>query len=174
MAGALPHETCRAPTLPTPNRGNPGRNRDRGAEARHRQQHTAGYDPTLPPFELVVGASRMYLQDDYHLMPLTLKGNGSSGKPFPRNSYANSEKCHGRPVGNGRDWWNYALIDASFRLRFNPRSRNAVQKIPCLTKTDAGPNQATVFPVRRFRFECHRASTTTGRDRISSSARAEP
>ena len=103
MAGALPHETCDALTLPAPNRGNPGRIRDRGPEAQHRQRHTAGYDPTLPPFALVVGASRMHLQDDYHLMSLTLKGNDSSGKRFPRNSYVNSEKCQGQLVGNGRE-----------------------------------------------------------------------
>lgn len=175
MAGALPHETCRALTLPAPNRGNPGRNRDRGPEARHRQQHTAGYDPTLPPFVLVVGASRMHLQDDYHLMPLTLKGNDSSGKSFPRNSYVNSEKCHGRQVGNGRDWWNCALNRCGFQIALRPTFKKRRAKNPFfVTKRDDEPNQATVFPIRRFRFECHRALATTGRDRISSSARAEP
>jgi hypothetical protein len=61
----------------------------------------------------------MRLQDDYHLMSLTLKGNDSSGKRFPRNSYVNSEKCHERRVGNGREGWNCALIDAVFSLRFS-------------------------------------------------------
>jgi len=129
VAGAFPHESCCAPLLLSPpNRGNPGRIRDRGPEAQHRQRHTAGYDPTLPPSVLVVGASRMHLQDDYHLMSLTLKGNNSGGKHFPSNSYVNSEKCHGRLVGNGREWWNCALIDAVFSLRFSPRSRNAAQE----------------------------------------------
>jgi hypothetical protein len=46
----------------------------------------------------------MYLQDDYHLMSLTLKGDDSGGKHFPRNSYVNSEKYYKRLLGNGRDW----------------------------------------------------------------------
>ena len=50
VAGAVPHESCYAHLLlSTPNRGNPGRNRDRGPEARPQQQHTAGYDPTRSP-----------------------------------------------------------------------------------------------------------------------------
>ena len=50
VAGAFPYERCCAHPFPSAsNKGNPGRNRDRGPEARPQQQHTAGYDPTRSP-----------------------------------------------------------------------------------------------------------------------------
>lgn len=153
MAGALPHETCRALTLPASNRGNPGRNRDREPEAQHGQRHTVGDDPTLPPFVLVVGASKMHLQDDYHLTSLTLKGDDSGGKHCPRNSYVNGEKYY-----KGIGWERARLVELSVdRCVFSacasvPRSRNAVQKNFALRKR---MKQHAVEPSRVVRCRHH-------------------